>query len=141
MSFSPREYRSTYSLVIDLFYQNPVAARLFLSVTLVSVGLGIVGSYLYSLLISTDQSDPIRYLLLLYLAHKALDWLCELPIYTMQHRAVHTITQYFETKCLEWYSTHVSMEDRERIDANKFHSAVIDIQGSVIKSLSFWLVF
>lgn len=141
MQFSPRHYHSTYALVLDLFRKNPEAARVFASVTFVSVCIGILGSYLYSLILTTNTNEPVLVLVLAYLGHKTLDWICELPIYMLQQRSVQVISSYFEEKCLEWYSVRVSLESRERVDASKFHSAVQDLQGSVIKSLSFWLVF
>ncbi len=80
-------------------------------------------------------------LIAMFLWHKALDWLCEMPLFVMQHRAVQKIGQDFERQCLDWYATRVSLESRERIDATKFHAQVAEMQGNVLKTLSFWLVW
>lgn len=135
-SFSPLAFRSSYDLVVHMYRRNPVEARLFLSATAVSMGLGLLGSYLFATLLTTatgtiqtalDASDTIDFLIALYLWHKALDWLCEMPAYLMQHRAVKQIAQDFERSCLDWYANHVSLESRERIDATKFHTQVLDM--------------
>ena len=141
-SFSPLAFRSSYDLVVHMYRRNPVEARLYLSATAVSMGLGLLGSYLFATLlttatttqttqtaptIATDTSDTIDFLIALYLWHKALDWLCEMPAYLMQHRAVKQIAQDFERSCLDWYANHVSLESRERIDATKFHTQVLDM--------------
>ena len=148
-SFSPLAFRSSYDLVVHMYRRNPVEARLFLSATAVSMGLGLLGSYLFATLlttatgtatttptapttqtaptIATDTANTIDFLIALYLWHKALDWLCEMPAYLMQHRAVKQIAQDFERSCLDWYANHVSLESRERIDATKFHTQVLDM--------------
>ena len=141
-SFSPLAFRSSYDLVVHMYRRNPVEARLYLSATAVSMGLGLLGSYLFATLlttatttqttqtaptIATDTANTIDFLIALYLWHKALDWLCEMPAYLMQHRAVKQIAQDFERSCLDWYANHVSLESRERIDATKFHTQVLDM--------------
>lgn len=105
-SFSPLAFRSSYDLVVHMYRRNPVEARLFLSATAVSMGLGLLGSYLFATLLTTTQTtaqtttqtaqtaqmmtdiDTIDFLIALYLWHKALDWLCEMPAFLLQHRAV-----------------------------------------------------
>jgi hypothetical protein len=56
-AFSPLAFRSTYSLVVYMYRRNPVEARLFLSSTAVSLGLGLVGSYLYASILTSNMSN------------------------------------------------------------------------------------
>jgi hypothetical protein len=55
-SFSPLHFESTYDLVVYMYKSNPTESRLFLSSTAVSLGLGLIGSYLYASLLTYGQS-------------------------------------------------------------------------------------
>jgi hypothetical protein len=88
MSFSPLFFSSTYSLLYDLFVREPVAARLFVSATLASSIISIIGSYIYSQILVNADPNLQTFLLVLFYGHKMFDILCEMPIFILSRKAI-----------------------------------------------------
>jgi len=138
---SPANYSSAYSLVRHLFAQETGARRAFLTATLLTFCIGVLGSYLYAKMLEGAQGELLQQLILLYMGQKFVDTSMEACLHSLQQRSVRLVCQRFERDGLDWYVRFTSFESREKIDEPKFYHALIDVKDSVIKSISFWLVF